>query len=309
MSRIGMIRLGRVWIALATALVVSAAFAGGTALGAPPGSTKLVITSVADDGTGLPVPIAGQPFTVSVELQDQAGNPLVTTKKIDVTLSVSEGTLQGTTTGTIAKDQSGTHIGGVVYPDTANVTLFASAKNIATGSWFLTVQKTAVAFGTSQAAFTVSTCGPGDPSPANPKCIVAEFHNGAPSGYAAHGSCLAYPGVVEGTCPTTESTADVSLISLISDLGGLYTKTDPLKVSWLCDVSACPRGTGSPSSGNPFTTLFVETDAGFVASPSCPSKGTIGPDQKFCTDYVQSSGLPGGDLLLVILFDGDPRWM
>ena len=312
MLRIGSGRmhgLKRAWVALATAVVVTGAMAGGTAMGAPPGSTKLVITAVTDQGTGLPVPIAGQPFSVAVELRDQSNNLVTTSKKVDVTLSVSEGMLQGTTTGSILKDQSGTTISGVIYPDTANVTLFASAKQIETGSWFLSVQKNAVAFGTSPTAFTVSTCGPGDPSPANPKCIVAQFHNGAPAGYAAHGSCIFYPGVLEGTCPSTESAADVSLISLISDLSGLYTKTDPLKVSWFCDQSACPRGTSGPSSGNPFTTLYVEVDGTFVASPACPSKGTIGPDQKFCTDYVQSSGLPGGDLLLVILFDGDPRWM
>ena len=300
--------LRRAWVALATVVFVTAGLAGGTAWGAPPGSTKLVIASVNDQGTGLPVAIEDQPFRVGVELRDQAGALVTTTKDIKITLTVSEGALSGTTTGTIPKNQSSTVISGVVYPETANVTLFASAKNIETGQWFLSVQKTAVAFGTSPAAFTVSTCGPGEPSPANPKCIVAQFHNGAPAGYAAHGSCLGYPGVLEGTCPTSETTADVSLISLISNLQGLYTKTDPLTVSWFCDQSACPRGTGSPTSGNPFTTLYVEVDGTFAPSPACPSKGRIGPDQKFCTDYVQSTGLPGGDLLLVILFDGDPRW-
>lgn len=297
----------RTWVALATAVMVSGGL-GGTAVGAPPGSTKLVITAVTDQGTGLPVPIAGQPFSVAVELRDQSNILVTTTKDIKVDLSVSSGMLSGTTSGTILKDTSSTVISGVVYPNSANVTLFASAKHIETGTWFLTVQRTAVAFGTLT-PFTVSTCGPGDPSPANPKCIVAEFHNGAPSGYAAQGSCIAYPGVLAGTCPTSQTAAGVSLISLITDLGNLYTRTDPLKVSWLCDESACPRGTGSPTSGNPFTTLYVEVGSTFVASPACPSKGVIGPDQTFCTDYVQSTGQPGGDLLLVILFKGDPRWM
>ena len=312
MSRMGSIRIRgfrRGWGALASAVLVTSSLAGGTAWGAPPEATKLAITAVNDQGTGLPVAIEDQPFRVGVELRDQAGTLVTTTKDVAITLDVSEGTLSGNTTGTIPKNQSSTMISGVVYPETANVTLFASARKIETGEWFLSVQKTAVAFEASPAAFTVSTCGPGDPSPANPKCIVAEFHNGAPDGYAAHGTCLAYPGVQEGTCPTSDAVADVSLISLISDLQGLYTRTDPLAVSWFCDVSACPRGTGSPSSGNPFTTLFVEVDGTFAPSPPCPSKGTIGSDQKFCTDYVASTGLPGGDLMLVILFDGDPRWI
>jgi len=301
---------GRAWrrvavsISLFTLLFSSL---GGAAGAAPPPVANVVITAVADEGTGVPVPIVNEPFSVAVSLVDSAGNPYLVNQQTTISLSVSGGTasLGGNTTGTILRNESSTTISGVTYPNVENVTLHASGSRLTTGSWFLAVQKTAVGIMPSPQAFIVSTCGPGDPSAANPMCSEVTFHNGVGStGWFGVGACV---GFQEGApeCPQVEA----SLFSLIASLEGFYSKTDPLAVFWKCHKSVCETGTAGPSSGVPFAGLYVQPDdgSGFVESPPCPSKGTIGPDQKFCTDYVQS-GRSAGNLILVLLFEGDPQY-
>lgn len=283
-------------------------FVGASVGAAPPTVADIVITSVTDEGTAVPTAIVGEPFSVGVALVDSAGNPYVVNKDTVITLSVSGGTasLGGNTTGTIPKNQSSTTISGVTYPKVENVTLTASGFKLEPGHWSLSVQKTAVGITASGAAFTVSTCGPGDPSASNPMCSEVTFHNGVDStGWFGVGPCVGFEGIDPATCAPVEA----SLFSLIVGLEGLYTKTDPLAVFWKCHKSVCGTGGGAPTSGVPFSTLFVQVEDGgpFVESPPCPSKGTIGADQKFCTDYVQSSR-SAGNLILVLLLDGDPRY-
>ena len=302
----------RIVLVVATSLLASTFALGGSAAGSPPDIAEIVITAVTDQGTGVPVAIAGEPFSVAVELRDGSGNPFSVNKDTPISLSAIGGTasLGGTTTGTIPKNGSSTTISGVTYPKVENVTLRASGSRLTPGDWFLTVQKEAVAIPSSANAFTLSTCDPGDPTPSNPICSEVVFHNGVGedlTGWFGVGNCLD-----PANCPQDQSVAQVSLYSLIfttGGIGGLYTKSDPLTVFWKCDGSVCETGTGGPNSGVPFTTLFVETveGGGFTASPACPAKGTIGENQKFCTDFKQSSR-SAGDLILVLLLDGDPRW-
>lgn len=279
---------------------------GGAVRAAPPTDADIVITSVTDQGTGVPTAIAGHPFAVGIALVDSAGNPYFVNKDTVISLSATGGTanLGGNTTGTVLKNQSTTTIFGVTYPKVENVTLQASGFKLATGSRFLSVQKEAQAI--SPTTPFVSTCGPGDPSTANPICSEVTFHNGVGStGWFGVGPCVGFPGIDPSTCAPVEA----SLFSLIADFGDLYTRADPLTVIWNCHKSVCGTGGGAPTSGVPFAPLFVQLEDGgpFVESPACPSKGIVGPDQQFCTDYVQS-GRSQGNLFLYLLFKSDPRY-
>ena len=286
---------------------LSLSFTGGAAA-APPTNANIVITSVTDQADpSITTAIAGQPFDVAVELRDNAGNLYAVNNDTTISLNVSGGTanLQGNTTGTIPKGASATTIQGSIYPKVENVTLKASGFKLATGEWFLSVQKQAVGIAPSTQPLTVTTCGPGDPSSSNPICAEVTFHNGTggASGWFGVAACRNF-NVDTGRC-----LVDVSLFSAIIDLpSGLYTQTDPLKVLWKCDKSVCETGKKGPSSGVPFNTLFVQLVDGepFVPSPACPSKGTIGEDQQFCTDYVESNR-SAGDLILPVLFAIDWR--
>lgn len=82
-----------------------------------------------------------------------------------------------------------------------------------------------------------------------------------------------------------------------------YTRTSPAAMIVKCDKSLCGGG------GINKQKLAVEpsTGGGFTTAPACPAKNTIGPDQTFCVDYVQSTRDNAGDTFLWLLFTDDVR--
>jgi hypothetical protein len=272
---------------------------------------KLVIASITDEATGLPVVIKDTTFAVRVLHQDANGETHPTRDDTPVTLAVQGGTgvLGGTTTQTIPAGGTEVTFTGLTYSAIENVDLCASAAKTIPDCALLSVQSVADTFEESAGAVLVDTCT--ETTPENPKCVTVNFHNGVGSdGFLSEGSCQNFPGLTDLTnCVSSDSLA--SLIGNFKDpVTGLplYTRTDPLTVFFEWDKSISHRK-GAPDTGVPHFVLQVQTEEGgpFVDSPDCPEKGVIGADQEFCTDYVQSHR-EGGDLILVLLFAVDPRW-
>jgi autotransporter-associated beta strand protein len=90
--------------------------------GPGPVPTKLVYTSVPTSG------VAGLPFNVTVQAQDESGHPASVTNTTTVTLSVGSGggSLGGTTAGDIATGDTSVTISGVTYGTAGTMTLTAT---------------------------------------------------------------------------------------------------------------------------------------------------------------------------------------
>lgn len=115
-------------------------------------------------------------------------------------------------------------------------------------------------------------------------------------------------GLSLGACPVGQPCSGGALVTqLIANLNGssgaLYSRTAPASMTILCDKSVCGK-----SGVTKFTALWSQSATGDLQpAPACPSKGTVGPDQTYCTDYVSSTRDGAGDLHLVVLFLEDVR--
>lgn len=132
-------------------------------------------------------------------------------------------------------------------------------------------------------------------SAADPICGIVNLPNGTTTNAV----------MTIGPCIT--GTADChtgnTVTQFIAGLTGLYTRDNPASMTLVCDKSLCGKG-GVPH----YTALWAQSATDTLTSaPACPSKGVIGADQDFCTDYVASTRDNAGDLLLVVLFVKDVR--
>jgi hypothetical protein len=107
-----------------------------------------------------------------------------------------------------------------------------------------------------------------------------------------------------GICPDEDACRAGGLVTqFLADMDGLYTKSDPARMTIVCDRSLCGQG-GVPA----YRAQWSQAATGaLVTAPACPAKGVIGPDQEFCTDTVASTRDNAGDLRLVVLFLRDVR--
>jgi len=101
---------------------------------APPGPpTKLAVVSISPAS-----PVAGQPFSVTVQAQDASNQPANVVAATGISLSATGSTIGGTTTGTIPAGQSSVTISGVTLsPAATGVTITAtrtSGDNLTAGT-------------------------------------------------------------------------------------------------------------------------------------------------------------------------------
>lgn len=133
-------------------------------------------------------------------------------------------------------------------------------------------------------------------TPTEPVCGVVILPHGAQSS-----NVLLSVGACDGgvTCLNPKG----SLVQTLANLSGLYSKTDPATLVMKCDKTLCGGG-AIQSHTVSFSRLAT---GGLETAKPCPAKGTIGPDQVACVDYVQSTRDNSGDTLLFLLFDDDMR--
>lgn len=277
-----------------------------TATGGPV-KGSLAVVSVNDTGTGLEGAVLGRPFSVVVEALDDAGAPLEVSKATTITLSEvsGDGDLSGNLTGVIPKNGSQATIIGALYSAFDNgVVLRVTATSglvLSPGEVTVDIASTATrAVGSPRVALDVTDPACAAPTEASPVCGFLRLPNGA------NGTILMSVGSCEGVVDClTDGAGLVTADALLKDESGapLYTKTAPATFVVACDKSLCGNG-GVPN----FDVLFDVTNQNdLTIAPDCPAKGTIGEDQEFCLDTVQSRRDGAGDLYSHILFEHDAR--
>ena len=140
-----------------------------------------------------------------------------------------------------------------------------------------------------------------DATPDAPVCGVLILPNGATSSqvFLSLGSCdVSYAG-----CGGLAGSVSGSVVQMLGDLTGLYTKDAPAALLLKCDKTYCGTGAIQGISVN-FSLLG---NGALGAAPACPGKGTVGDTQDACVDYVESHRDGAGDSLLYLLFTRDIR--
>lgn len=289
-----------------------------------PTATQIVVTTIPSTPS-IDVPntgaqpasfiVAGVPFTFGVTLEDANGNPTPFSynKATTLSLKVSSGSTSLSKSGTLSVDVPA---GG----DTAtfdNVILTTEANGVvievdgpkARGSQppalapaFTAPLDVQSSVQTGPGSSTLTSIGAGggvgsqcSPTKQDPVCATLVLPDGSTtSQLLSLGVCDSVVG-----CPTDQSVVQW-LVGLDSTV---YTRTNPGTLIVACDKSLCPGGGISSYS------LGVNLDptGPLVAAPACPAKDTIGADQTYCVDYVQSNRTNAGDTLLYLLFLQDGR--
>jgi hypothetical protein len=114
------------------------------------------------------------------------------------------------------------------------------------------------------------------------------------------------PGYLSQGCLTNtlceENASYVQVLSSFNDPGD-GTDPAPATLRMNCDKTLC--GGGGIKRQGLLVTLTPGSDP--VTAEACPAKGVVGPGQKFCVDYVQSTRDIAGDTILYLLFTEDAK--
>ncbi|HET7349350.1 MAG TPA: hypothetical protein VFJ28_00270 [Marmoricola sp.] len=134
-------------------------------------------------------------------------------------------------------------------------------------------------------------------TPERPVCGVVRLPNGAVSAQVllSLGVCdSAYAGC---------SSARGSVVQVLADMTGRYTKTSPATVVMKCDKTLC----GGAAIHKQMLSYSLAGNAALTTAAPCPAKNTIGAAQEVCVDYVESERDRSGDTHLHLLFTRDAR--
>jgi len=282
-------------VVLATATFASAA--------PPVTATQITVTSAFSPsipmpdapGVGSSYVVKGVPFAVDFVTDA----PLSMNKSTRVVLTVTSGPDAGTLSipyDVPANATSGT-IAGAVLPTAANnvglqIAVDDRKSEAAPGTFSIDVLKMSLSAPANSQLTGFGGGGgvgvPCQPTAADPQCgdvLLPESHGVLSDQVLSQGSCA-------GLCNAEGSFLQV----LVAVDPAVYNKQNPIEVVAKCDKSLCWGG------GISSYAVYVQLEPGGspTLSPPCSSKGQVGEDQDFCTDYVQSRRDAAGDLLLYV---------
>lgn len=309
--------------ALGSVLAILAATVASAAADSYPRPATIVIDSITSDAHQAPagtpdgsVPYvlvqAGDTFQVHVSFHDATGAPAAFSKDTPLTITSNQGTLSQTT-GIAPKGATSATLDTSLLQPANQVSLTVatgskSAGTVASGTsdpntqLFDVLSEIRPFNGTAPAVSFQGGIGGDDescanPTSANPVCGVLVLPHGAQSSQVllSLGQCdTTYAG-----CGSTRG----SVVQVLADLGGLYTRTDPAELVVKCDKSLC----GSGAINKQTLSFSLSGNDPLAEAPACPAKGTVGADQQACVDYVQSTRDNSDDTLLYLLFPDDMR--
>ncbi|KHK99950.1 hypothetical protein LK09_01115 [Microbacterium mangrovi] len=297
------------------ALIAPMALASSASAAPPSTSGPTSITAVAATDPALAAQLpnvpgsvpqilaaVGTPFQVTVTLFN-GSTPATYNTDTAVTLTSSGGTGSlSTTTATIPAGQSSVTISTSYSAATNGLVVTATTTN----------KKSVLTASTVSFPVNLSlNLLPGN-SPLLPNGTAGADGNGCAVVDAAHPMCAivqlpsgATGNVVFsiGVCPAKASCIAGGLVNqVIADMPAA-TRTSPARLTIVCDKTLCGSG-----GVNKYLAMWSQdATSPLAAAPACPSKGIIGPDQTFCTDYVSSTRGNSADLSLVVLFLKDLR--
>jgi hypothetical protein len=252
---------------------------------AVPDSCRLAIFSIADFGGGDPV--AGEPFSVVVQLRNDAG-PVPAPEAVPVALSATgPGALGGITSGVISQGSTDTTIAGPTYSTEANGVVLTAGTTVAgigpaTATLDVLRAKAVVAAGATGGG-TCTDTGPYD------ICVRLTLP-------AAAGSAIT---LTERAC---SGLLDGCLSGLLGEALGAFgpaiTRAAPARIT--IEYDKLFKITSK-------AVLYVDAlkGAGPVPAPRCAKHGKVGESQTFCLDRYSKDG--AGDTLFDVLAIDDPR--
>jgi|GEM_PF-6678881 len=250
---------------------------------APPGPpTKLAVVSISPAS-----PVAGQPFSVTVQAQDASNQPANVAAATGISLSATGSTIGGTTTGTIPAGQSSVTISGVTLsPAATGVTITAtrtSGDNLTAGTSAPFTVQSSTPVATKLAVVSISPASPVAGQPFSVTVQAQDASNQPANVAAATGISLSATGstiggTTTGTIPAGQSSVTISGVTLSPAATGVTitaTRTSgdnltagtsaPFTVqsstpvaTKLAVVSISPA---SPVAGQPFSVTVQAQDA------------------------------------------------
>lgn len=293
----------------------------------PPTATQIRVVAVGSPGIDVPQ-TAGSPdsfvavgydVTVDVVLEGVVDGQVVPlpasyNKDTTLTVAVAQGATSleqsATTSVVVPAGETSAAFTGVRFTAAANgVRLEVSGpppknKNdpgLAPGlSGTMDVQSEVV---TAPAGSTRTSIGPSSDegcvaTPAQPVCADLLLPNGSA------GPQLLSLGLCDGAGTATDCPTDRSVVQALADLQGMgYDRGHPATLVMKCDKTSCGGGALWRTQLN----VSLSATGPLTAAPACPAKGTIGDDQAYCVDYVQSTRDNAGDTFLYLLLFEDAR--
>jgi hypothetical protein len=186
---------------------------------APPGPpTKLAVVSISPAS-----PVAGQPFSVTVQAQDASNQPANVAAATGISLSATGSTIGGTTTGTIPAGQSSVTISGVTLsPAATGVTITAtrtSGDNLTAGTSAPFTVQSSTPVATKLAVVSISPASPVAGQPFSVTVQAQDASNQPANVAAATGISLSATGstiggTTTGTIPAGQSSVTISGVTL-----------------------------------------------------------------------------------------------
>ncbi len=280
----------------------------------PPTATRIDISSIVTPGVTLPETpgtpavyvVKATDFSVGVAFSDGTTPlPLSYNKPTDLWLKVLTGPDAGTMWQTTAPAGStSATFTGLQFPDAGSGAVLQVSSVGSSSQPAITSPPSApftvlVSSGSASkdAALTSITSGgtaanPCAPTPNDPVCADLQ-----PGGVATADGLLSLS-PCEGASCKGQGVQVLIALKPAADI-----RQTPATLVFKCDKTLCPGG------GIRKYQLEVTLVPGgpAVIAPGCPRKGVVGPDQKFCVDYVQSTRDNAGDTLLYLLFVEDAK--
>jgi hypothetical protein len=186
---------------------------------APPSSaTKLAVVSISPAS-----PVAGQPFSVTVQAQDAANQPANVVAATGISLSATGSTIGGTTTGTIPAGQNSVTISGVTLsPAATGVTITAtrtSGDNLTAGTSAPFNVQSSSPVATKLAVVSISPASPVAGQPFSVTVQAQDASNQPANVVAATGISLSATGstiggTTTGTIPAGQNSVTISGVTL-----------------------------------------------------------------------------------------------
>jgi hypothetical protein len=317
-------------LVLAVAACMAAGLSGPLVTGAAaasPAPVKVVVESAysgvaAPDGTppgAIPNMIVkkDQQFSIDVHFEDSSGARAAFTKDTTLAISANRGGIASPSTGLAPKGLTDVTL-VTSLPEAANqvvVTVAVAggkeARTVAAG-----VLPTAQAFDVlkqyrfeNSPAETLLQAGIGgtddctEATRTDAVCGILILPSGANDNPTVPDNDVL---LSVGACDPDYANCDSrgSVVQVLANLDGLYTKTSPATLLVKCDKVICGNG------GIQSHTLNVNLNADepiFTPAEPCQAKGTIGDNQDFCVDYVQSKRDGSGDSIFYLLLTRDVR--
>jgi hypothetical protein len=265
------IRVGQTWASVTPAVAIPL-----------PIPTKLAVVSISPAS-----PVAGQPFSVTVQAQDASNQPANVVAATGISLSATGSTIGGTTTGTIPAGQSSVTISGVTLsPAATGVTITAtrtSGDNLTAGTSAPFNVQSSSPVATKLAVVSISPASPIAGQPLSVTVQAQDASNQPANVAAATGISLSATGstiggTTTGTIPAGQSSVTISGVTLSPAATGVTitaTRTSgdnltagtsaPFTVqsstpvaTKLAVVSISPA---SPVAGQPFSVTVQAQDA------------------------------------------------